>query len=217
MKKVSLLLLGVLVPAVALAQSAAGGELKSGANDSVAKPKMDHGAHLGVPDDPEERAAEQAMYSRMGVQQDVWFQDGDYPAIIASLKFEVKEWPQDYESVTSLGWMLGNIEHWNEELGVYIDYRDSFPDNPEAAFPLGFFYYMKKSYVLSVNALAPSINLATKPHPDTYRLLAHGYERVGLWNKSVAVWDVYLAMHPDDLVGVANRKKALSHLNSKSL
>src|SRR5437660_1077756 len=83
--------------------------------------------------------------NRMRHQIDVWFDNGDYPRCIQTLKLLAKADPADYETQTDLGWMLENVERYDEALAVYVHYRKSFPSLPDAAFPEANFYFMKRA------------------------------------------------------------------------
>jgi len=150
-----------------------------------------------------------AIWSRVEnqitAQGDVWFKAGDYPAIINSERFLSSEDPADYDYATNLGWMLENIEQYDEALAVYVRYRKDNPKAPDAAFPEANFYFMRKAY-----ARVPALLLSTMdshPHPNSYRLLAHSYEKLGLYPDAIKVWKSLLAAHPDDRGALANQRK----------
>lgn len=127
---------------------------------------------------------------------DIWFKDGEFPKCIQLLKFRAELWPSDYEVYTDLGWMQENIQHWDEALATYVRFRNQNPNDKEAPYPEAQFYFMKKAYAKVPPLLEPT--LAAKPHPDSFRILAHSYERLGLLSDSLRVWKQYLAFKPDD-------------------
>lgn len=127
---------------------------------------------------------------------DIWFKDGEFPKCIQLLKFRAELWPSDYEVYTDLGWMQENIHHWDEALATYVRYRVQNPANKEAPYPEAQFYFLKKAYAKVPPLLEPT--LAAKPHPDTFRILAHSYERMGLLTDSLRVWKQYIAFSPND-------------------
>lgn len=157
-----------------------------------------------------------AMANRLGAQNDVWFSDGDFPSIIQLLRFEVDWTPENYEAQSSLGWMYGNTEQFELELATYIRFRDMFPGDPEAAYPLGEFYFRRRAYSQAVSVLAGTIDGEVKPHANSYRLLAHAYDRLGMWKESLAVWDAYLKLNPADGAAIRNRGRVADKLKGGS-
>lgn len=135
---------------------------------------------------------------RINRQNDIWFEDGDFPRVINMCRVMYALYPGDYEVATNLGWMLENIEHWDEALAVYIKFRNDNPADPDSAWPEANFYYMKKVYEKVPALLEPTLKMARKPHPNTYRTLAHSYERMNQLADSQRVWKSYLQIAPDD-------------------
>ncbi|QYK54125.1 MAG: hypothetical protein KF824_04315 [Fimbriimonadaceae bacterium] len=154
-----------------------------------------------------------AAYWRMSQQKDAWFEDGDFPAAIAMLAMEVIWRPYDYQTVTDLGWMYGNIERKDLELATYIRFREAFPKDPEAYYPEAEFYFKLKKYSQTVNLLEPTVSMDKKPHPNTYRLLAHSLDRIGRLEDSLKIWEMYIALAPDDAAAKVNRDKVKSKIS----
>jgi tetratricopeptide (TPR) repeat protein len=154
-----------------------------------------------------------AAHNRHVSQMDRWFEDGDFPRCIQILRVMHELDPADYEITTDLGWMLGNIERKDEELALYQAYRLAYPNDPEAAYPEAEFYYFRKEYD-KVPAILES-TIAKKPHANSYRILAHSYEKLGKLADSLRVWDVYLALHPEDLMGKNNRDRVAKKLKEQ--
>jgi tetratricopeptide (TPR) repeat protein len=156
-------------------------------------------------DDPRARVIWNTIHNRYTTQLNRWFEDGDFPRCIQTLRLMHALEPADYETTTDLGWMLGNIERKDEELAVYKEYRLAYPDDPEAAYPEAQFYFFKKEYDKVIPLLEPT--LAKKPHANSYRILAHSYERLGKIAESKRVWDTYLILNPNDLTAKANLRR----------
>lgn len=156
-----------------------------------------------------------AAEQRMRDQQDQWFKDGEFPKDIQSLKTLYELHPDDYTIATDLGWMLENIEHWGQALGIYLEYKQKNPSNPDATFPEANFYFRRKLYSKVPAVLEPSI-AASKPHPgpNTYRLLAHAYDKLGLLKDSIRVWNTYLAFAPQDRAAIHNRDEVEKRLTT---
>jgi tetratricopeptide (TPR) repeat protein len=135
---------------------------------------------------------------RINSQTDVWFDDGDFPRVINLCKVMYALYPADYEVATNLGWMLENIEKWDEALAVYIKFRNENPTDPDAAWPEANFYYMKKAYQKIPPILEPTLKMSGKPHANSFRTLAHAYERMNQLQDSKRVWETMLTVFPKD-------------------
>ncbi|MFM9874565.1 MAG: hypothetical protein ACKVQS_14010 [Fimbriimonadaceae bacterium] len=154
-----------------------------------------------------------AVYDRLGVEKDSLFQDGEYPATISIQSWEVLWRPNDYQIVTDLGYMYGNIERKDLELATYVRYRKAYPKIAEAYYPEAEFYFKNRSYKPVVALLEPTITMNPKPHANTFRLLAHAYDRLGMLKESLATWEAYLVLSPDDAAAKVNRDKVKAKLN----
>lgn len=148
-----------------------------------------------------------AAYNRLSDQSDLWFDDGDFPRIIQSLRFAYALYPNDYEVATNLGWMLQNIELHNEAIVVYTSFRRQNPNDPDASWPEANFWFRQGAYAKIPPILEPSIRLAQKPHPNTFRTLAHSYDRLKLFSDSVRVWRALIKLTPDDLTAKRNLER----------
>jgi tetratricopeptide (TPR) repeat protein len=152
----------------------------------------------------------QAADERMSTQGDAWFEEGDFPRVVKVLMFRIEFDPHDYEIATDLGWMLENVEKRDDALRVYVHYRQQNPGDPDGPFPEANFYYLKKQYDKVPPLLEPT--LARNPHSNSFRVLAHTYEKQGKLIDAIRVWEQLVKLHPDDLTAVAilekDRKKA---------
>ena len=146
--------------------------------------------------DVRELAIWTSAHHRFVVQMDRWFEDGDYTRCIQLLRVMHEIDPHDYTTATDLGWMLGNIEEHDQELAVYKAYRLAYPEDPEAAYPEGELYFRQKKFDKVPPIIASTI--AKKPHPNSYRILAHSYERLGRLLEAKEVWVKLIADYPND-------------------
>lgn len=143
--------------------------------------------------------------NRFVTQQNVWFEDGNFPACVAALKVQSAYSPDDYELVTSLGWMLENIERYDETIEVYLDFGRRHPKDPNAVYPAGFFYYQRKDYAKCIKILEPT--LALNPGPNTYRTLAKAFELNKRPADAIRIWELELKRFPNEGSAVANIKR----------
>ncbi|MBC8063403.1 MAG: tetratricopeptide repeat protein [Chlorobia bacterium] len=148
---------------------------------------------------------------RLNGQTDIWFDDGDFPRVINLCKVMYALYPDDFEIATNLGWMLENVLRWDEALAVYIKFRTENPKDPDSAWPEANFYYMKKAYQKIPAILEPSMKMSTKPHPNSFRTLAHAYERMNQLQDSKRVWQSMILAFPKD----APAKNNLSRVEKK--
>jgi tetratricopeptide (TPR) repeat protein len=155
-----------------------------------------------------------AARDRMLTQQDIWFDDGDFPACIQILKVEAERYPSDYDMWTNLGWMQENVEDWDSALATYIRYDRDNPQDPDAALPLAYYYFEKKLYSKLPELLEPSIK--RKCHPNNFRLLARAYEMQKMFSDSVRVWKVYLQRDPNDGAAKMNLARVEKKLAAKT-
>lgn len=155
-----------------------------------------------------------SVNDRLSTQADAWFEDGEFPRALQLLRIHYELMPNDYEVATNLGWMLENMEMFDEALAVYVRYKNENPKDPDATFPEANFYYMKKLYAKVPALLEPSIS--RKPHGNSYRILAHSYERLNMFKDSVRIWDVYIRLNPNDEAARNNRKRVASKITASA-
>ena len=146
-----------------------------------------------------------SAHNRFVTQLDYWFDDGDFPRCIQLLKVMSDLDPDDYETATDLGWMLENVEQYDAALAVYVKYKKDNPREADAPFPEANFYYKQKLFAKVPSLLEPSLLL--KPHPNSWRLLAHSYEKLGMLADSKRVWNSYLRLFPTDEAGKGNLRR----------
>ena len=138
-------------------------------------------------------------------QLDVWFDTGEFPSSVSLLRVQYAYDPNDYETVTNLGWMMENTDLLEESRATYLGYLKAHPGNGDAAFPLGMSYYLKKEYEKAIPYLEAS--LANKPGPNTYRVLAKSYERIKKYSDAIRIWELELKQFPGEDTAVANIKR----------
>jgi tetratricopeptide (TPR) repeat protein len=135
---------------------------------------------------------------RLNSQMDTWFEDGDFPRVINMCRVMYALYPSDFEIATNLGWMLENVEKWDEALAIYVKFRTENPRDPDAAWPEANFYFMKKAYQKIPAILEPTMKMGSKPHQNSFRTLAHAYERMNQLQDSKRVWQQMIQVFPKD-------------------
>ncbi|HSI73066.1 MAG TPA: tetratricopeptide repeat protein [Fimbriimonas sp.] len=142
-----------------------------------------------------------AAEDRIAQQTDVWFEDGEFPMVIQLLKVHNALDPHDYEVATNLGWMLENVEEWDDAIETYSRYQSLNPQDPDKALPLANYWFMKRKY----EKIPPLLDtISDKAHPNSFRILAHAYERTKRLQDAESVWKRYLALHPNDATAKVN-------------
>lgn len=144
-------------------------------------------------------------HERLELQNDYWFDAGDFPRAIQSLRVMNAVYQSDYEVATNLGWLLESTEAWDEALVVYIRYGKENAGDPDAAYPEANFYFMKKAFAKVPPLIEPTIS--KKPHPNSFRILAHAYDRIGMLKDSARVWKAYIELAPKDEAAKVNLKR----------
>lgn len=155
---------------------------------------------------------EGARNARVSNQSDYWFEKGDFPAIIQTLNYRFYLNPRDYETMTDLAWMYKNIERPDLELALVVQYRESNQGYADAYYPEAEFYFNKKAYVQVIDLLEEAIKMTPPPQPNAFRILAHSYSRIGLLKESIAVWDAYLKLVPNDAAAKVNRQRVVDRI-----
>lgn len=144
--------------------------------------------------------------TRFARQIDFWFDDGEFPKAIQGLFIQYAYAPNDYEVVTNLGFLLESSARADEALDAYNLFIKNNPKDPDAPFPAGNLYFKKKDYAKTVQVLAPSLGKG-KPHPNSYRIVARAYEKMGNYKKAIETWEKQLKAFPDDLPAQANIRR----------
>ncbi|HAY13013.1 MAG TPA: hypothetical protein PLB31_05535 [Fimbriimonadaceae bacterium] len=152
---------------------------------------------------PSERDAQvaqviQAATSRQEAQNDVWFKGGDFPRIKQNLRFMVEMDTTNYESASSLGWMLKSTEQPGEEWAVYVRFYKDNTDEPDGAMLLSQFLFDKRQYAAIPLIMEPRLKFGARMHANNYRNLGHSYVRMGMWRDALRVWEAAVAAHPED-------------------
>ncbi len=153
-----------------------------------------------------------AINLRLGNQQNMWFKNGRFPTVVQSLRIQYDFNPHSNDIATNLGWMMENIHLYSEALDVYRQYRLENSSNPDASFPEGFFYFRMKRYNDEIRLFEKAINSKPHPGPNTYRILAHTYDRLKRFKDALRVYDAYLAWSPNDLAAIANVKRVKAEM-----
>jgi tetratricopeptide (TPR) repeat protein len=149
----------------------------------------------------------QSFANRVSQQNDIWFDDGEFPRVIQLLRISFALNPSDYDIATNLGWMQENVERWDQALLTYIRFRRANPNDPEAYYPEAYLYFKKKMYAKVPALLEPTLKMSTKPHANTYRTLALSYERSGLLSDAKRVWLQLIERDPKDDNAKGNLKR----------
>jgi len=150
--------------------------------------------------------------ARVSNQSDYLFDKGDFPTIIAALRYRLAMTPTDYETMTDLAWMYKNTERPDLELAVVVQFRRDNPTLADAMYPEAEFYFNKRSYVQTIELLSKAIKMTPPPQANAFRILAHSYSRIGFLKESLAVWDQYLKLVPDDGAALINRKRVADRI-----
>ncbi len=120
--------------------------------------------------------------------------------------------PNDYETVTDLGFLLESTEQYDEALAIYVKFRKDNPKLADGPLPEASFYFKRKTWSKVPPLLQPS--LALNPGQQTFRMLAQSYEKIGLLADARKTWIAFLKLFPNDLPAKASLKRVESKINA---
>jgi len=146
--------------------------------------------------DPRVDAIFEAADERMRRQSDAWFEYGDFPRVVQMLRVRFALWPTDFEVATDLGWMQENIQEFDDALATYRRFRSNAPGDPDSAYPEASFFFRRREWAKVPPLIEPT--LEGRPHGNSWRILAHSYERMERFADSERVWLGFLAIQPAD-------------------
>ena len=143
--------------------------------------------------------------NRVNTQSDLWFEDGEFPKCISLLRVQYAYTPDDYDIMTSLGWMLENVHEMDKAREVYLEFNNRHPEDGGAMFALGNSFYTKKDYDNTIKVLEP---ILTKAAPlDAYIIVAKSYERKGKLVDALRIWELELKKYPNAGTATINIKR----------
>lgn len=180
------LLIGLLFCTLAMACSAQPEEPKT----SLAKPKPLETGRLGE--------IFSGYQDRMSDQIDNDFEEGDFPRIINLLKVQADIDRQGYETWTDLIWMLGNVELYDEQIATARQFREFNPTSSDAWYPEAEIYFIKRSSLKVIPIMEEALKLPGKHHPNSYRILALSWNRLGFKSEAIRIWETMLKAYPND-------------------
>ncbi|MBL8065779.1 MAG: hypothetical protein JNM34_07960 [Chthonomonadaceae bacterium] len=153
-----------------------------------------------------------AARDQMSVQNDAWFEDGDFLPVIQNQEAIVRIFPSDEETWSSLIWMYFNVEKSAERWVASRNFATANPDYSDRSYYEAEMFFLARLYAKVPGLIEPSLNLAKRPDANMYRILANSYYKLGYYEDAVRVWDALLKFLPGDGQAKANRDKAAKHL-----
>jgi tetratricopeptide (TPR) repeat protein len=182
------------------------------ADEVESKPKAR--IEKSAPQVPADRMSEiwDHIDNRINTQSDIWFEDGQFPQCISLLRVQHAYSPNDYDVMTSLGWMLENVQEMDHAREIYLQFSQRFPNNGDAIFALGNSYYATKDWDKAIKYLEPS--LAKSSGPDSYIVVAKSYERQGKLADALRIWELELKNFPEIPTAIVNIKRVKAKIAS---
>lgn len=156
-----------------------------------------------------------AATERMSQQVNLWYDHGKYLPAIQLLEMVMVLFPYDFDSANLLGWLLESTEDQAGALATYVDFRKNNPGDPDGPYLEAFYYFKKKLYAKIPPLLEPTMKMTPHPHPNTYRELAHSYERMNMVADAKRVWLSYLKIDPNDPAAKLNLERINKKLQGK--
>lgn len=144
-------------------------------------------------------AALRAARDRMIAQNDALFTEGDFPTIIENQKTLAELDPHDEQVWSDLGWMLGNVEKFDEELALAVRFKGLNEGRAVGPYYEAQFYFKRRTWSKVPPLLEPVVSdPALKPDANVFRFLANSYLRMGYVADAVRVWEAMLKIYPND-------------------
>lgn len=150
--------------------------------------------------------------NRISQNNDVWFRDGEFLPVIQSQNVLAEVNPHDEESWSNLEWMYFNISSIDMQWLVCRRFRQQNLNYADGPYYEAKLFYFNKSYAKVPALLEPSLKMTPPPDGNVFRFLAHSYEKMGYYEDSLRVWDMYLKGNPKDSQAQKNRDKVAKSL-----
>lgn len=151
---------------------------------------------------PEDATLDEAIFTLVNYligETDWWWHAGDYPQIIRGLETCIwldPTWSEGFANAAYLYWSLGRN---TEAVATYRKNVQLNPDDWEAHFELGFYYFnAQKRFAAAAPKFARARELGA-PSVQA-RMHAHALEHAGRTHEALAVWRELQAQVPDDPV-----------------
>ena len=154
-------------------------------------------ANLAPQPSPRIRVMEESLRNRFSSQVDTWFDNGDYPRCMQLLKIESRMYPTDYDTLTNYGFLAESAEFADEAFSNYVWFMGKNPHTADGPYPLAEFFFRNRAYVKVPKLLEPTLGM--HPHANTFRVLAHSYERLGYYKEAIRIYEQFIKLYPNDL------------------
>ncbi len=154
-----------------------------------------------------------ATRARVEAENDVAFQDGQFPTVIQGLRVSCELEPSDGDAWSNLVWMLGNVEDHGGAWAIAARFHRLNSTNPDSSYLLAEWLFRRRAFGQVPALLEPAVAATPPPHPNSFRYLAHAYDRLGFFEDSVRVWELLIKLNPDDAPAKANRDRVRAKLS----
>lgn len=139
-------------------------------------------------------------------ETDWWWHAGHYEQIIRGNETIVWLDPTYLEGLTNAAYLYWSLERDVEALATYRRAVSMHPDNWQAHFELGFFYFnAQKRYKDAIPEFERARELGCPP--TQARMHAHALEQAGHPEKALEVWRVLVEKNPSDGVARQNMQR----------
>lgn len=139
-------------------------------------------------------------------ETDWWWHAGHYEQIIRGKETVVWLDPTWLEGLTNSAYLYWSLGRDVEALATYRRAVSMHPDEWEAHFELGFYYFnAQKRFEDAIPLLGRARELGSPPTQS--RMHAHALERAGYQSEALEVWRELLEEQPDDLVARRNYER----------
>ena len=132
-------------------------------------------------------------------QTETYWHSGDYPRVVALDRIITEADPQFLEAYSNGGWLMDSLGRTQDAQAYYTLGTRNNPHAAYAYWNLGFFHFnTTHDYPAAARAFRHAVQ---QPDADLrdWKMLAHSYEKAGLWDAAVSTWQQTRARYPHGL------------------
>ncbi|MCS7208530.1 MAG: tetratricopeptide repeat protein [Fimbriimonadales bacterium] len=145
---------------------------------------------------------------------DTYWHDGHHYKTMALMFVLIEYDPHDVENISGLAWLLDGYGETARAIQVYQRGIRLNPDRYDIYYDLGFAYLNKRQYEQALPYLEKATSFANAP-VFVWKTLAHCYERLGRYEKSLQAWEKAKQIDPNDAAVEPNMERVRKKLQEE--
>lgn len=128
---------------------------------------------------------------------DYYFDAGDYPRSIALDRVITAADPQFMEAYVTGAWLMDSLGDKKDAEAFYTQCVTNNPKHSYGYYNLGWFYYNSlKNYPKALTIFQADVKTPDADVND-WKMLAHSYEKLGQYDRALAVWKQTKKLYPN--------------------